>query len=124
MLAKVSSSLGEHAESLDFLLKAWNLEPANLILVIELSGAYGVLGKHKEAISVLEEGIKHYPNDPRVLFNLGISYLLENRPQKAVDTFQKTVEIEPEFPQNHSLLKYAHDVLAGRKPLPKNAPSG
>jgi tetratricopeptide (TPR) repeat protein len=79
MLAKVAHSLGNKSESLDWLMKAWSLEPTNLILVIELSGAYGVLGKNKEAISVLEEGIKYYPKEPRILFNLGISYLLENQ---------------------------------------------
>lgn len=120
MLAKVSHSLGEFPASLDFLLKAWNLEPANLILVIELSGAYGVLGKHKEAISVLEEGIKYHPNEPRILFNLGISYLLENQSKMAVDIFQKTVEIEPDYPQNSALLKYSQDILAGRKARPRS----
>jgi len=120
MLAKIAHSLGEKNESLDCLLKAWELQPANLILVIELSGAYGVLGKQKEAISVLEEGIKYHPNEPRILFNLGISYLLENAPKLAIEVFQKTVQIEPDFPQNHSLLKYSQEVLAGKKVAPKS----
>ena len=119
MLSKVSFSLGNQSESLSYLLKAWDLEPANLILVIELSGVYGVLGKHKEAISVLEEGIKYYPKEPRVLFNLGLAYLLENRAKEAVDIFRTTVDIEPEFKQNHSLLKYSMDVLSGKRPVPK-----
>jgi tetratricopeptide (TPR) repeat protein len=120
MLAKIAHSLGEYDESLHRLLKAWDLEPANLILVIELSGAYGVLGRHKEAISVLEEGMKYYPNEPRILFNLGISYLLENMPKLAVEIFEKTVQIEPDFPQNHSLLKYSQDISTGKKPTPRN----
>ena len=91
MLAKVAHSLEEKSDSLDWLIKAWNLEPANLILVIELSGAYGVLGKNKEAISVLEEGLKYYPDEPRILFNLGVSYLLEKKPKLAIEIFKKTV---------------------------------
>ena len=120
MLAKISHSLGEKAESLNYLLKAWELQPANLILVIELSGAYGVLGKHKEAISVLEEGIKYHSNEPRILFNLGISYLLENMPKLAIEAFQKAVQIEPDFPQNHSLLKYSQEILSGQKVAPRS----
>ena len=120
MLAKISHSLADKEESLDYLLKAWDLEPANLILVIELSGAYGVLGKLKEAISVLEEGLKYHPCEPRILFNLGISYLLENRSDLAVQVFQKTVEVEPEFEQNEKLLKYSKSVFSGSLPAPKS----
>ena len=120
MLSKICHSLGYQEESLEYLLKAWSLEPANLILVIELSGAYGVLGKPKEAISVLEEGLKYHPNEPRILFNLGISYLLENKADLAVPIFQKTVEIEPEFEQNEKLLKYSQSVFFGSIPAPKN----
>lgn len=118
MLAKVAQGLNNKSESLNWLMKAWDLEPANLILVIELSSAYGVLGKNKEAISVLEEGVKYYPDEPRVLFNLGVSYLLENRPISAVDIFRKVVEIEPDFAQNHKLLKYSQDVCSGKKRTP------
>ncbi len=120
MLAKISHSLADKEGSLEYLLKAWDLEPANLILVIELSGAYGVLGKPKEAISVLEEGLKYHPFEPRILFNLGISYLLENRSDSAVEVFQKAVEIEPEFEQNEKLLNYSQSVLSGSLPTPKS----
>ncbi len=120
MIAKVHQSLGEIPHSLAWLLKAWELEPANLILVIELSGAYGVLAKHKEAISVLEEGIKYHPNEPRILFNLGISFLLDSKPKLAAEIFQKTVEIEPNFSQNHKLLKYSLQVSNGTRPIPRN----
>ncbi|HEY5581601.1 MAG TPA: hypothetical protein VIK56_10645 [Rhodoferax sp.] len=119
MIAKVSHSLGDNLNSLDWLLKAWELEPANLMLVIELSGAYGVLGKHREAISVLE-GVKYHPNEPRILFNLGVSYLLENNPQLAVAIFQKTVEIEPDSLQNHKLLKYSQEVCNGTRTTPRD----
>jgi tetratricopeptide (TPR) repeat protein len=120
MLAKVSDRLGNQEESLGWLLKAWELEPANLILVIELSGVYGFLGRHQEAISVLEEGIKLYPDEPRILFNLGISYLLDGKHKLAIDIFQKTVEIEPDFHQNHKLLNYSIAVKEGKIPAPRN----
>lgn len=120
MLAKVESSLGDDDKSLDWLQKAWLLEPENLILIIELSGAYGSVNLHKEAISVLLEGLKHYPNDPRVLFNLGISFLFENQAEAAVDMFLKAVEIEPDFELNHKILHYSKEVAGGIKTAPKN----
>ena len=120
MIAKVAYSLGETSNCLQWLLKAWELEPANLILVIELSSAYGALGKHREAVSVLQEGIKYHPDEPRILFNLGLSYLLDRNPELAVAMFQKAVAIEPEFSQNHRLLQYSQSVFEGTKLMPRD----
>jgi tetratricopeptide (TPR) repeat protein len=84
MLAKVLERLGEHENYLSSLQKAWLLEPGNFILIIELSGAYGFLNKHQEAISVLLEARKYYPDEPRILFNLGVSFLLIDQAKGAV----------------------------------------
>jgi len=120
MLAKIEDSLGDKFRSLDWLQKAWLLEPDNLILLIELGGAYGLVGKHKEATTVLLEGKKLYPNEPRILFNLGISFLLQNQPKAAVEVFDKTVEIEPDFELNQKILKYSKEVANGNMPTPRN----
>ena len=120
MLAKIEERLGDHKEALAWLQKSWLLEPGNLILTIELSGAYGLVGKHQEAISVLLEGRKHYPNEPRILFNLGISFLLIGQAKAAVDIFLNTIEIEPDYEMNHKILAYSKDVVGGIKPLPKD----
>ena len=120
MIGKIEERLGNHKEYLSNLQKAWLLEPGNLILIIELSGAYGLLGKHDEAISVLLEGRKNYPNEPRVLSNLGISFLLTGQSAHAVEIFQEIVEIEPDYEMNHKLLAYSKDVYEGNKPHPKD----
>ena len=119
MLAKIEERLGNYEEYLSNIHKAWQLEPGNLILVIELSSAYGLLNKHQEAISVLLEGQKYFPDEPRMLFNLGLSFLLTERPDNAFEIFKKLSEIEPDYEMNHILLAYSKDVLEGKKPNPK-----
>jgi len=120
VLAKIEERLGNHTEALAWLQKSWLLEPGNLILTIELSGAYGLVGKHQEAISVLLEGRKNYPNEPRILFNLGVSFLLIGQAGAAVDIFLKAIEIEPDYEMNHRILAYSKDVVGGRKSSPKD----
>lgn len=64
-----------------------------------------MLGKYKESILALEAGIIYYPNKPRILCNLGISYLMEGEAKSAIDTFIYSVELEPDFEKTHKLLK-------------------
>lgn len=119
MLAKVQERLGKYEGYLANLQKAWLLEPGNMILIIELSGAYGLLNKHHEAISVLLEGRKYYPDEPRILFNLGITFLLTNQAKGAVDIFDKLIVIEPDYDMNHKILDYSKRVAAGKANPPK-----
>ncbi len=119
MLAKVQERLGEYEESLASLQKAWLLEPGNMILIIELSGAYGLLNKHQEAVSVLLEGRKYYPDEPRILFNLGVSFLLTNQPKGAIEVFEKMVVIEPDYAMNQKMLNYSNRVASGEANPPQ-----
>jgi tetratricopeptide (TPR) repeat protein len=120
MLAKVEQRFGNNVKSLEWLQKAWALEPGNLILIVELSGALGLVGQHHEAILVLLEGIKYYPDEPRIHFNLGLSYLLDGQLGAAIEVLAKTVELEPDYDLNSKILRYAKAVEAGLKPLPKH----
>lgn len=120
MLAKVAESLGEHECCLTHLQQAWELEPQNLILIVELSGAYGHIGQHQQALAILVEGNRHYPNEPRILFNLGLSCLLTHQIQTALEIFAQLVEIEPDYSLNDQLLAYTQCILAGSVPLPQS----
>jgi tetratricopeptide (TPR) repeat protein len=120
MIAKIEQRLGEHEKSLSYFQKAWLLEPHTLIVIIELSGAYVLLGKYQEAISILIEGRKQYPNEPRVLFTLGISFLLIGQTKPAIEIFTDMIELESDYEMNHQMLAYSKDVLAGKKPTPKD----
>lgn len=118
-IAKIEDRLGNHESSLEWLKKANQLEPDNLILAIETGAALGRLQMHKEAATALEVAAQHHPHEPRIQSNLGLSYLMAGELENAVDTFKRLNQLEPDFPANQKLLDLATTVLAGNKPIPK-----
>jgi len=70
---------------------------------------YGA-GKPKEAVELVEYGIRHNPNDWRLYFNLGFIYYMElNDPAKAADAFTRGAQL----PDNHPWLKILAARMAG-----------
>jgi Flp pilus assembly protein TadD len=120
MLAKVQERLGENENYLSSLQKAWLLEPGNLTIIVELGGAYGFINKHQEAISILLEGRKYYPDEPRILFNMGVSFLLLDQAKGAVEIFEEMVLIEPDYEMNHKMLAYSKRLALGEITAPKD----
>lgn len=119
-IAKIKQRIGDHDGSLQWLKKANSVEPANLILSIETGAALGRLGKHREAAAMLEVAVQHYPHEPRIQCNLGLSYLMAGETENALKTFGLLVQLEPDFPTNKKLLNLANEVRLGKKPTPKN----
>jgi len=62
---------------------------------------------YEEAIIILEEGRKLYPNDPDILLALSNSYIAANKLDIAKDVFKAGVEAEPE----NKYYRYNYGVL-------------
>lgn len=60
-----------------------------------------------EAIKILEEGRKYYPNSPDILVTLSNSYIAANKIDVAKDVFKAGVETEPE----NQYYRYNYGVL-------------
>jgi cytochrome c-type biogenesis protein CcmH/NrfG len=79
-------------------------------VAINLGGAYVMQGRHKEAVSVLEEASQRAPEHVMVWINLGAAYLgyLEESGEegqlKAIAAFEKALSLDPEAPSvNYNL---------------------
>ena len=118
-IAKIKERLGDYNGSLQWLKKANSVEPENLILAIETGAALGRLGKHREAAAMLEVAVGHHPHEPRILCNLGLSYLMAGETENAVKSFELLVQLEPDFPTNQKLFSLATEIHLGKKPTPK-----
>jgi tetratricopeptide (TPR) repeat protein len=118
-VSKAYERLGDLPRSLAAIRKAHALFPDDLVLLIELGSALGRGGLNDEAISVLRMGSRIHPSDPRVQFNLGMALLTSGNAASAIPVFQRLVELEPQGPHNERLLALAHEVAAGKKPVPK-----
>jgi tetratricopeptide (TPR) repeat protein len=58
-------------------------------------------GRFDEAIAALQKGMQETPNDPVIYNELGALCLLTNRPDSAVDCFERAVGLNPSFATAH-----------------------
>ena len=65
------------------------------------------MNHYNEAINVLEEGRKIYPNEPKILLALSNSYIAANKLDVAKDVFKAGVEAEP----GNKYYRYNYGVL-------------
>lgn len=117
--AKCHESLNQGHKALESLKLAFEIEPYNEIICIEIGSALTRERDFERAIEILEEGTQYNPNEPRILSNLGIAYLLSGQAQKAVAVYTKLVEIEPDYELNPRFLKFARNIANGDIDSPK-----
>ena len=61
------------------------------------------LSKLDDAVITLEKAVETAPNDPKIMYNLGLAYLRTDDRKSAKSTFEKTVEIK----SNYADARYA-----------------
>lgn len=67
--------------------------------------------RFKEAESILEALLKSNPEDPDVLYNLGMLYTEMNKPEKGVKTLLKCIEVDSDYSNAHVALGFAYYKL-------------
>ena len=91
-------------ESVPYLEQAYALQPDELDVAINLSGAYIMTKKFKKAAAILEPISRHMPDHSKVWINLGAAYLgnpvlaREEEQEKAIFAFERALEIDPIAP--------------------------
>jgi tetratricopeptide (TPR) repeat protein len=94
-------------EALPLLTEAWELDPENVAVAINLAGAYILQGKHRRAIPIMEQASQMAPNDVMVWTNLAAAYLdklpFSNREMqdKAIAAFERALALDPRAPHVH-----------------------
>lgn len=101
--------------------KAHSLDPAHVDTAINLSGAYVLRKKFKQAIDLLEPFSQTDPDHIMIWTNLGAAYLgnpvlaSDDEQMKAIHAFKKALEINPIAPNaayNIGLIYYRrHDPI-------------
>lgn len=94
-------------EAAVFLIRAWELDPHDASIAINLGGAYILQGKHKLAIPVLEAASRLEPDNPMVWTNLAAAYL--GKPplagpkdqDQAIAAYEKVLALDPRAPHVH-----------------------
>ena len=120
LLGKIEERLGNLQANSKWLKKANEVEPNNLVIVLEFGASLAKQGFHQEAADLLAPMAEAHPNDPRVHCNLALSLLLAGDAPSAVAAFEHVFNLEPEVQVNQRLLKFAVDVSGGLIPYPKS----
>lgn len=87
--------LGQLPEAEQAFNKALELEPQNLLYLNNLAGVLRDQGRLQEAASILIEGVLSRGNLPVAHLNLGMVYLLADRPDLAAEQLQIAIQLLP-----------------------------
>jgi tetratricopeptide (TPR) repeat protein len=117
---KAFQTLGEHEEALTTFLCAHECNPTQVMVAVETGAAAGRVGRHDVAVRVMEAAAQEHPDDPRLPFNLGLSYLLLQDFAAARATLERAIELEPARDANQRLLELLNEVELGKRPCPRS----
>ena len=93
--------------------KALDLDPNNAIIYIRYSATLANVGQTKEALPLADKAVELDPVSISSLHNLGWVNLLAGNYQKAIDAFEKSIELHPTFAWGH--IKQAFGYIALKK---------
>jgi Tfp pilus assembly protein PilF len=104
-MASTYLALQKYDDAIKYAEKVIKLKDGNENLAHVLVGTgYDLLGKPKKAIKAYEEGIKAYPNDYNLYFNLGITLQSQKEYDKAESAAMSSIKNNPYHANSHALL--------------------
>jgi tetratricopeptide (TPR) repeat protein len=105
---------GQVHNAISILRRAHELMPDDVPTAINLGGAYILQKKFEQAIPILERALEQEPDNEMIWTNLGAAHLgnpiLANEEQqsKAIQAFERAIEINPVAPSVHYNLGLIH----------------
>jgi Tfp pilus assembly protein PilF len=104
-MASTYLALQKYDDAIKYAEKVIKLKDGNENLAHVLVGTgYDLLEKPKKAIKAYEEGIKAYPNDYNLYFNLGITLQSQKEYDKAESAAMSSIKNNPLHANSHALL--------------------
>jgi protein O-GlcNAc transferase len=85
----------QQSGTLDELAKAYQLDPQNPAIALELGTALASMGQDDQAISVLKHALELDPKSAEAAYELGLALQRANAPQKALPLLQKAAAADP-----------------------------
>jgi tetratricopeptide (TPR) repeat protein len=108
LLAQAYSNQSRPLDALDLLVRARKLAPDNTDIIFLMAQVSMSQNYFEDAIPLLEAGLQIAPKRVDLLASLGESYFMAGKVEKAIEVFQKLLEIE------HSARSYAFLGLSYR----------
>lgn len=94
LMAQVLANESRPLDALDVLVRARKLAPENIDILFLMAQVSMSQNYFEDAIPILEAGLKIDPKRPALVAALGESYFMAGKAEKAIDEFNRLVEIE------------------------------
>ncbi|WP_374440024.1 tetratricopeptide repeat protein [Epilithonimonas sp.] len=94
----------DYQTAINIIEKLENYKNVNFQLYQIWGNAYDLLGKPAEAIKIYDLGIKKFPNKAALFLEKGVVYEFEKKYDKAIETYQNGIAVEPKYPSNYYRL--------------------
>ena len=95
LLAQVDFEQSRPSDALDLLVRAHKLAPQNTDVIFLMARVSMTQNYFEDAIPLLESGLKIAPQRADLHAALGESYFMAGKTEKAIDEFQKLIELDP-----------------------------
>lgn len=118
-IAKSYESLGENSTAYENLLQAVILNPTDALTLVKTSKLGEKLGKLDESINFLNRAIEQLPGFAENYVRLGHLYQLKKDFTKSIESYSKSIELDPIETLSYSNRGYNYFMI-GEKKLAKN----
>ncbi len=115
---KAYQALGDHERSADSFRSAYRIQPQNPDVGRELALEQMELGELRDALSVGEALVLASPNDAGLKANLALSLLLVGQVQRARDTIDDAIRLDPNDAVSRELKRRIEEVANGLRRQP------
>ena len=95
MLAQVYSAESRPLDALDLLVRAHKIAPENTNVILLMAQISMSQNYFEDAIPLLESGVQIAPRRIDLRAALGQSYFMAGKVDKAIEEFQKLIEMDP-----------------------------
>jgi Flp pilus assembly protein TadD len=106
--------IGQPHEAYEAFAAAYRVQKDNPEVGRQLVLACLTLGKGPEATLISEEIIERWPNDPGLLANYALALLISDRLVEAHATINRSLQLDPDDPVSHNVLRMVTRVQTGQ----------
>ena len=113
LLAEVEEKAGNYVTAVDEYEKAAHMDPSESNL-FDWGGELLLHQTTNPAIEVFSQGLKRYPNSPRLAVGLGLALYLRGSYDEAVKALLRGADLDPSDPRAYYVLSKAYDRAPGQ----------
>jgi tetratricopeptide (TPR) repeat protein len=108
-IARAETQQGQHDQAVAALTRAVSLNPTSITLQQAAARALIADGRYADAYAHYQKMLERFPRDSDALTNYGLLAARLGHPEEAIDSWEKSVDANPDQPNAHLYLAEAYD---------------